>query len=135
LKTVVRNPDHPAGLEVAKLDADPEILWAGGLPYDLAASREEPAVAPIDPSTPHLHTAAVAPKLVPTPHWDRFLAAVFPDAELRAWALRVLPASLAGYPDPVLPGLYGPERTGKPPLGHLIMTVLGTYASAAHPRL
>src|SRR5690606_22443141 len=135
LKAIVRNPDHPVGIEVAQLDADPEILWAGGLPYDLRASVDEPAVAPIDPATPHLHTAVVAPKLVPTPHWDRFLAAVFPDAELRAWALRVLSVSLAAYPDAVLPVLYGPERTGKTSLVHLIMNVLGTYAHAADPRL
>src|SRR5690606_5510181 len=135
LKAIVRNPDHPVGIEVAQLDADPEILWAGGLPYDLRASVDEPAVAPIDPATPHLHTAAVAPRVVPTPHWDRFLAAVFPDAELRAWALRVLSVSLAGYPDAVLPVLYGPERTGKTSLVHLIMNVLGTYAHAADPRL
>ena len=31
--------------KAAQLDADPEILWAGGLPYDLRASVDEPAVA------------------------------------------------------------------------------------------
>lgn len=134
LKAIVRNADH-LGLEVAQLDADPEILWAGGLPYDLRASGDEPVCAPIDPATPHLHTAAVAPLRIDTPHWDRFVAAVFPDAELRAWALRVLSVALAGYPDAVLPVLYGPERTGKTSLVQLIIDALGTYAHAADPRL
>lgn len=134
LKAIVRNPDH-LGLEVAHLDADPEVLWAGGMPYDLRASGDEPVLAPIDPSTPHLHTAAVAPLVAPTPAWDRFVAAVFPDAEVRRWALRVLAVALAGYPDAVLPVLYGPERTGKTSLVQLIIDALGTYAHAADPRL
>lgn len=135
LKAIVRNSDHPAGTEITKLDADPEILWAGGTPYNLRESLEAPVVADIDPATPHLHTAAVAPQRVPTPAWDRFVATVFPDPELRAWALRVLSVALAGYPDAVLPVLYGPERTGKTSLVQLIIDVLGTYAHAADPRL
>lgn len=135
LKSIVRNPDHPAGIEVAHLDADPEILWAGGLPYDLRASGDEPVLAGIDPATPHLHTAGIAPLVVPTPYWDRFVASVWPDAELRAWAMRVLSLSLAGYPDAALPVLYGPERTGKTSLVQLIVRVLGSYGHAADPRL
>jgi hypothetical protein len=35
---LVASGSHPAALAVAALDADPEILWAGGRPYDLRAS-------------------------------------------------------------------------------------------------
>lgn len=135
LRAIVRNVDHPAGIEVGTLDTDPEVLWAGGLAWDLRASLEVPTLAEIDPATPHLHTARCAPAVVPTPAWDAFVAAVWPDAELRAWALRVLSIALAGYPDAALPVLYGPERTGKTSLVQLVVKVLGSYGHAADPRL
>jgi P4 family phage/plasmid primase-like protien len=135
IKAIVRGGDHPSALELADLDTDPETLWAGGWPWDLRASAQVPTLAAIDPATPHLHTAACAPELRPTPVWDRFVATVWPDPELRAWAMRVLSVALAGYPDAALPVLYGPERTGKTSLVALLVSLLGTYGHAADPRL
>lgn len=135
IRSILRGGEHPAAIELAELDAHPEVLWAGGTPWDLRRSTGEPTAAGIDPATPHLRTAECAPALVPTPAWDRFVATVWPDAEVRAWALRVLAIALAGYPDAALPVLYGPERTGKTALVTLLVRVLGSYGHAADPRL
>lgn len=135
LRAIVRNTDHPSGVELAELDVDPEVLWAGGMPWNLRASGEEPTLADVDPATPHLRAALCAPLVVPTPRWDAFVAAVFPDPALRAWALRVLSISLAGYPDAALPVLYGSERTGKTQIVSLLVKALGSYGHAADPRL
>lgn len=118
-------------VDLRRLDHEQEILWAGGVPWDLNTCRP----AAIDPDTPHLHTALCAPAEVPTPFWDDFLAAVWPDKEIRAWALRVLSISLTGYPDAALPVLYGPPRNGKTSLISLLVDLLGTYGIAADPRL
>lgn len=136
LRAIVRS-DHPASLRIADLDTNPEVLWAGGIPWDLRASGDVPTPATwVDPSTPHLRTALCAPDpTVPTPRWDAFVAAVLPDQEVRAWALRVLAIALTGYPDAALPVLYGRERSGKTSLIEMLVTVLGSYAHAANPKL
>lgn len=135
-RSLMQGNDHPATVRLDELDADPEILWAGGLPWDLRASRDEPTLSTTQsPHGPHLHTARYLPAAVPTPRFDAFLAAVWPDAEVRAWALRVLSVALAGYPDAVLPVLYGPGRTGKTALVSLLIDLLGSYGIAADPRL
>lgn len=126
---------HPASLALSDLDADPNILWAGGAAWSLRGSLEVPTLAPIDPATPHLHTTAVAPLVCPTPLWDAFLAAVWPDPELRAWALRVLAIALTGYADRALPILLGETGRGKTQVVHLLMSVLGSYAHSANPKL
>lgn len=135
LRAIVAGGDHPCTVDLAELDTDPEVLWAGGTPWDLRASGEVPTPAPVHPDTPHLRTALCAPQAAPTPVWDRFVAAVFPDPDVRAWALRVLSLTLAGYPDAALPVLYGPERTGKTALITLLVRALGSYGHAADPRL
>lgn len=132
---IVQGGFHPAATKLSDLDAEPEILWAGGLPYDLRRSVEGPVLASIDSGTPHLSSAAVAPSCVPTPHWDRFLEAVWPDPEIRAWVLRVLSVSVTGYADAALPILLGPGGVGKTSTISLIMSVLGNYAHAANPKL
>jgi DNA polymerase I-like protein with 3'-5' exonuclease and polymerase domains/phage/plasmid-associated DNA primase len=126
---------HPNALKVGQLDREPWLLWAGGLPFDLRACRQEPTLARVDPATPHLHSAAVRPDMRPTPLWDAFLAAVWPDPDLRAWALRVLSVAVTGYSDKVLPIMLGEKDRGKTQAVVLIMSVLGTYAHAADPRL
>jgi P4 family phage/plasmid primase-like protien len=128
---------HPIALRASQLDNNPEVLWAGGVPWDLRASIETPTPAFwIDPGTPHLRTALVAPDAeCPTPRWDAFVAAVWPDLEVRRWALRVLSIALTGYPDAALPVLYGPERSGKTSLAQMLVTLLGSYAHAASPKL
>jgi len=126
---------HPCSLKLADLDTDPGLLWAGGTAWDLRASADRPVPVPIDPGTPHLHSAVCPPMDVPTPRWDAFLAAVWPDPEVRAWALRVLAIAFTGEPDAALPILLGPQRRGKSQVVHLLMTVLGSYALSADPRL
>jgi len=130
---------HPAAVALAGLDAEPEILWAGGVPYDLRACAREASVsawaAGMDPATPHLHSVQVVPAHIPTPLWDAFLAAVWPDEELRAWALRVLSITVTGYADRALPILLGETGRGKTQVVSLLMSVLGTYAHAANPKL
>lgn len=130
---------HPASVALGGLDADPEILWAGSMPYALRASVEGPAFAGIDPATPHIRTAGVAPDHrgleAPTPLWDSFLEAVWPEAAVRAWAVRVLSIAVTGYADRALPILLGETGRGKTQVIHLMMSVLGTYAHAANPKL
>lgn len=136
IKAVARGHDHHGVVRIAELDNDPEILWAGGVPWDLRNSTHEPKPADLDPATPHLHTAAVAPdSSVLTPVWDNYLATVWPDAEIKAWALRVLSVALTGYPDAALPILHGDERTGKSATVDLLCRLLGTYGHAADPRI
>lgn len=136
IKRLTAGGRHPATVRVAELDRDPEVLWAGGWPWDLRASIETPTVSTtVDPHEPHLVAAGVTPAPVPTPRWDAFLAAVWPDPALRAWALRVLGVAVTGYPDAALPLLYGEGGTGKTSLISLLMEVLGTYAHAANPKL
>ncbi|MET0423637.1 MAG: phage/plasmid primase, P4 family, partial [Actinoplanes sp.] len=136
LRAIIRS-DHPAALKVAELDTNPEVLWAGGVPWNLRASGDVPTPATwVDPNTPHLRTALCAPDpTVATPRWDAFVAAVLPDPEVRAWALRVLSIALTGYPDAALPILYGRERSGKTSLVEMLIEVLGSYAHAANPKL
>ncbi|MGH8939842.1 MAG: DUF5906 domain-containing protein, partial [Actinomycetes bacterium] len=127
---------HPAAMALADLDADPEVLWAGGVPWSLRFSDVEPVPAEhIEPTTPHLHTAGVTPACVPTPLWDAFIAAVWPDPELRAWALRVLSIAMTGYSDRALPILLGETGRGKTQVVALLMSVLGSYGHAANPKL
>lgn len=126
---------HPASVALAQLDADPEVLWAGGVPWSLRHSAQVPTPAPLDPATPHLHSAGVTPEVRATPLWDAFLEAVWPDPELRAWALRVLSIALTGYADRALPILLGETGRGKTQVIALLMSVLGSYAHAANPKL
>lgn len=126
---------HPLVVDLAQLDQDPEILWAGGWPFDLRASTHVPTVARhVDPFGPHLMSAGVTPDAsVPTPRWDAFLAAVWPDPAVRAWCLRVLSISLTGYADAALPVLFGEGGTGKSSIAHLFLQLLGNYAVVPDP--
>lgn len=135
IKALVSGGAHPSTLRLADMDREPWLLWAGGIGWDLRASYDRPAAARIDPATPHRHSAAVRPDIVATPRWDAFLAAVWPDEALRRWALRVLAITLTGYSDKALPILVGEKDRGKTQIVALLMSVLGTYAHAADPRL
>jgi P4 family phage/plasmid primase-like protien len=135
IRSAVAGGMHPSTVKLADLDADPEVLWAGGWPWNLRSEFPDPARW-IDPGTPHLRTAMCAPDpACPTPRWDAFVAAVWPDSEVRAWALRVLSVALTGYPDAVLPVLYGRERSGKTSVVEILVEVLGSYAHAASAKL
>lgn len=125
----------PVSCRITDLDKEAEILWAGGVAWDLRASRTQLVAADIDPATPHLHSALCTPAFVPTPYWDKYIQTVWPDEGIRAWALRVMSIAFTGYADAALPVLYGPERTGKSSFVSLLVDLLGTYAHAADPRL
>ena len=130
---------HPCTLRLSDLDAEHYVIWAGGEPWDLRYCRPDAPIeswaARLDPATPHLHAAGVRPDRVPTPLWDAFLAAVWPDEALRRWALRVLSIALTGYADRALPILLGDTGRGKTQVITLLMSVLGSYAHAADPKL
>jgi hypothetical protein len=127
--------EHPTGVRLADLDSDPNLVWAGGIAWDLPASTDRPAPSTVDPGTPHLHSAGFAPDPHrPTPYWDALLAAVWPDPAVRAWALRVLSIAVTGHPVAV-PMLYGRNGRGKHQVARLLMSVLGSYAHTGDPRL
>ncbi|KRB73068.1 hypothetical protein ASE01_20035 [Nocardioides sp. Root190] len=127
---------YPGSVALGDLDADPEVLWAGGVPWSLRFSDTVPVLAEhIDPNTPHMHSCGVTPAVVPTPMWDAFVAAVWPDPGTRAWALRVLSIAFTGYADRALPVLLGETGRGKTQVVDLLMSVLGSYAHAANPKL
>lgn len=135
--TVLRHRGSGVTARSSALDTEAEILWAGGVPWDLRGSGSGPAIAEMNRSTPHLMTAPVVPDLsVPTPLWDRFTAAVFPDLpkeaagypeQGREWALDVFAACFTGYADAVMPVLLGETRLGKTFLVNLLTSVLGDY--------
>jgi P4 family phage/plasmid primase-like protien len=77
----------------------------------------------------------VTPEKRPTPYWDAFLAAVWPDEDMRAWALRVLAVAVTGYADKALPIMLGETDRGKTSVIDLMMSVLGSYAHTADARL
>jgi P4 family phage/plasmid primase-like protien len=127
---------HPSTTDLAGLDSDREILWAGGIPFDLRASLTGPEAAQrTDWGMPHLHSAGVVPERRDTPLWNAFLAAVWPDEEMRAWALRVLAIAVTGYSDKALPIMLGATDRGKTSVIDLMMSVLGSYAHTADARL
>jgi P4 family phage/plasmid primase-like protien len=136
MKALVSGGLHPVNINLTGVDGDPEILWAGGLPWDLRASLERPTVAErIALETPHLKTTRFIPEQRATPLWDDFVAAIWPDPEIRHWALNVISVSLTGYPDATLPILLGETGRGKTSLMALIMQLLGSYAISANPKL
>jgi P4 family phage/plasmid primase-like protien len=139
LRALVRASGGAHTVRLSDLDADPEIMWAGRLAWSLRDCIERPALANLPDDTPHLHSAGVAPSGLgiehPTPAWDAFLAAVWPDPAIREWALAVTSVALTGYSDAVMPLLWGETGRGKTAYTALVMSVLGSYAIAADPRL
>ena len=122
-------------LRAADMDADAKTLWAGGWCWDLAASAERLTLAPVDLLTPHQHSAAVLPRVVPTPRWDAMLAAIFPDEEERDYLMGVLGAATTGTSDRILGVFYGDRLRGKTSILKVVSEVLGTYARALDPDL
>jgi phage/plasmid-associated DNA primase len=114
-----------------ELDADPEVLWAGGVPWNLRASAEVPVRAALSRDTPHVMSAAVVPDpSVPTPRWDAFCEALWPGApeDGREWALNVAAACFTGYSDAVMPILMGDPGRGKTHFVTRLIDVLGGNA-------
>jgi hypothetical protein len=138
--TVLRHRGAGSVVRAGRLDTEREVLWAGGVPWDLRASAHGPVPAALDRGTPHLMTAPVVPDpSCPTPLWDAYCRAVFPDLPQgpdswgdkpeagREWALDVLAAAFTGYADAVMPVLLGETRLGKTFLVNLLTSVLGDY--------
>jgi phage/plasmid-associated DNA primase len=131
IRAVLATQGHTSHVRLSELDAQPEILWAGGQAWDLRTGQ----LADIDPLTPHTHAARVTPVEGPTPLWDAFTEAVWPDAEIREWALTVLSVGLTGHSSRVMPVLYGETGRGKSQVVMLISDLLGTYGGPADQKL
>jgi hypothetical protein len=121
----VRHPDHPAVVLPDELDTDPGMLWCSGAPWRLTAV---PVMDDVSLNTPHLHSARYAPAAVPTPAWDAFIAAMWPDPEVAEWGLQVLSVGLTGHSDAVMPVLFGETGHGKSKLMGRFLDLLGGYA-------
>src|SRR5690606_30668865 len=132
-KAITRKESHMT-LRLTDLDTNPEIIWTpGSVAWDIRKSLDEPVRADyVDPSTPHLHCAAYVPDPeVETPAWDAYIETILPDPEIRAWALRLLSVGFTGLGVPILPVLFGRERSGKTSLVEFLLQILGTYGSPA----
>jgi len=136
MKNIARaRPETWMTVRDSSVDADPEVLWAGGVPWDLRASAHGPVRAwHVDRSEPHLHSAACVPDAsVPTPLWDALMRAVWvnarqeSDPDLAWWAVLVLSAGVTGYPKKVVPLLKGGTDRGKSTVIDAVASVLGTY--------
>ena len=134
LDAVVHIPG-PLDVKLGELDADADLLWAGGVAWDLRASADRPTRADVDPGTPHLHAARFTPEVRPTPLWDAFTAAVWPDPEVRNWAMHVLAVAVTGWSPRVLPLLFGESGRGKTQVVELLAHVIGTYGGEGDSRL
>jgi hypothetical protein len=121
-------------VNVGELDSEADVLWAGGYPWslrhpELTFATDARAVNPV-----HLKTAACAPCPGPTPAFDQVLKAVWPDPEVRAWALReICGVALWGSTSKMHPVLDGPAGGGKSTLALILKRVLGTYAVQVSP--
>lgn len=117
------------------LDGNPyELCTPGGI-VDLYTGR----TAPADPRR-HLHSRStrVAPRAMPTPRWDRFLADTFGDdaegRETTRYVHRLLGYSITGdVGAQVMCFLYGTGKNGKSVLLDVMIKLMGDYADAAPP--
>jgi hypothetical protein len=55
LKALMAAPDSPGRLDLADLDTDPDVLWAGGWPYDLRNSGQQPTGPVLRGARPGTH--------------------------------------------------------------------------------
>lgn len=118
-----------------ELDIEPEVLWAGGVAWDLRQSYDIPVRAEQQAEV-HLHSAmARLPVPDETPAWDNFLQVVLPDPEYREWALTVLAVALTGYSPKIMPYLWGPKDAGKTSILTMLGDILGTYFVTADKRM
>lgn len=119
-------------VNIAELDTEADILWAGGYPWSLR--HEVLTVATWGVNPVHMKTAPCAPFPGPTPAFDQVLEAVWPDHEVRAWALReIAGVALWGKTSKMHPVLDGPPQGGKSTFALILKRVLGTYAVQVSP--
>ncbi len=119
---------------LGELDTEPDVLWAGGYPWslrhpELTLATQFRAVNPV-----HMKTAACMPQPGPFPAFSQVLSAVWPEPEVRAWAVReIAGVALWGSTSKMHPILDGPPGGGKSTFALILVNVLGAYAVQVSP--
>lgn len=123
----------PVAVSVGQLDADPYLFNTANGTLDLRSGK----VRPHDPSD--LLTKVAGCGYDPDARsetFDRFLAEVLPDAEVRAFVGRVFGHGLVGrVVEHLLPIFTGTGANGKSTLLDAVASAFGDYAIAAEPDL
>lgn len=127
--------DSKYSVNISELDAEPDVLWAGGQPWSLLSPDRLTLATDVRPvNQVHLKTAACAPCPGPTPAFDMILNAVWPDPEVRDWALReIAGVMLWGLTSKLHCVLDGPPQGGKSTFALILKIVLGSYAVQVSP--
>ncbi|MER5201484.1 DNA primase family protein [Streptomyces sp. NPDC002755] len=137
LKALLQQAQAAPGLSLNPdvLDGDIYALCTPGGVVDLKSGE----LRKPDPLTDmHSRAATVAPQVMETPRWNRFLTETFGDDEKGTETIAFLHL-LLGYSvtgdigGQVLPFLYGSGANGKSVLLDVMMQILGDYANAAPP--
>lgn len=123
------------GVDVAGLDSEPHILWAGVWPWNLRTGTPEPKENYATPkSRVHLKTCPVAPQDGPAPVFGLLTAAMWPDEETRRYALREIAGRVlwgAQLKENVV--LDSPSNGLKSTFTSQLVKILGSYAVALSP--
>lgn len=116
---------EPFAFTVADLDADPYLLNTPSGTVDLRTMATHTAT-PTDRITKITRGAFGAPA---SPTWQRFLAEVLPDEEVRGFLARVIGAALLGLVrEEIFTFLTGLGANGKTKLYEAVVHALGDYA-------
>lgn len=124
---------RPFAVHAKDMDADPWLFNVDNGTFDLR-TRE---IRPHDPAD--LITKVAGCGFNPYalgPQFDRFIAEILPDDEVRQYVQRLLGGAMFGMiRDHVLPIFTGEGSNGKSTLVELVRSVFGSYAIAAEPEL
>jgi hypothetical protein len=121
-----------SSVRIADMDNEAHVIWAGGTPWSLI----HPGLTVATDSIGHKHLKTCATVPVPGPHplWDEALEALFPDQDVRTWAVRELAgACLWGDTSKEHPVLDGKPNAGKSTVTDTIRKILGNYAVDVDP--
>lgn len=122
-------------LSAARLDADPYALCT---PAGIVDLRTGTVHRPAPDKDFHSLSTSTAPRPMPTPRWDRFLADTFGGGtegkEMIGFLHLLLGYSITGdVGAQVMPFLFGSGKNGKSVLLDVLIKVIGDYADAAPP--